>query len=210
MPDKDYLHTNVKFAYVPFMDALRADSFCSDKAINAMSKGLKKDLQKQGDAPIKLITELHTLLESVFKKTPLERQNTNWGRVSQDIDEIVLQNEGKKRTKELIKKSAEKLIIDLKYDKYNQSANLEYQITFGYVKNLFEANCEQCIPLELESDKGYSYPKVKRNLDSLHNTKIELVVYYSKYIMRQRSVDNIRKKPQIKEEINLNQEVGIR
>lgn len=166
MPDGDKIHAHLPQRYQKVYQQI-CEGYLSDEELShEVSRPLIKDIQQYGDAPIKFIKEVSARLEQV-PTGPLFEKSDFWSQMSQEMD-IIAQQQAygyNHRGFELALNSCKEKLLDLRDGKH--SRNLNQEMIQNYVRNLYNANFEECVPLSQQHYGNASQATINKRLANI-------------------------------------------
>jgi hypothetical protein len=168
--------------------------------------GLRKDLKQIAKVPLLLSRNISDLLSQ--KIVPLEFSNDlAAARISRQIDELIRQVDGPDREKELISRASKTVLNDLRYGREMDARNVQLAIFNQYIREKYEAEFKERIPLSNDHHHGVSHSELMRRLEALEPYLNFGIHQFAQTAIKNQNLDNLRLPRQVRREINLDEDL---
>lgn len=190
MPDGDKVHRGLTNKYQKFYQQFCEGYLSLEELSYEVSRPLVKDIQQYGDAPIRLIEQAAAKIEQM-PNGPLFEQLDYWVQMSQEIDKIAQQQAYRcnRRGLDLAAQSCKEKLLDLRSGE--QFHNLRQEMIQNYVRKVYDANCEERLPLSQQHHSGVSQETVDARLVSMRPYVEERITILSNKIKRKGTVEGL-------------------
>jgi hypothetical protein len=206
MPDGDRVHSHLGGFYQKPYKMLCEGVASPEECVRFILDGLRRDLKQIAKAPLLLSRNISDLLSQ--KIVPLEFSNDlAAARISRQIDELIRQVDGPCREKELISRASKTLLNDLRYGRDMDASNVQLAIFNQYIREKYEAEFKERIPLSNDHHHGVSHSELMRRLEELE-PYLDLGFHqFAQTAIKDQNLDNLRLPRQNRREINLNEDL---
>ena len=168
--------------------------------------GLRKDLKQIAKVPLLLSRNISDLLSQ--KIGPLEFSNDlAAARFSRQIDELISQVDGPYREKELLARASKTVLNDLRDGQEIDASNFQLAIFKQYIREKYEAEFKERIPLSREHHNGVSHGELMRRLEALEPYLNRGIHQFAQTAIKDQNLDNLRLPRQVRREINLDEDL---
>jgi hypothetical protein len=166
MPDGDRVHSHLGGFYQKPYKLLCEGVARPEECARIILDGLRKDLKQIAKVPLLLSRNISDLLSQ--KIGPLEFSNDlAAARFSRQIDELISQVDGPYREKELLARASKTVLNDLRDGQEIDASNFQLAIFKQYIREKYEAEFKERIPLSREHHNGVSHGELMRRLEAL-------------------------------------------
>jgi hypothetical protein len=206
MPDGDRVHRHLGgFYQKPYKMLCEGVTRPEDCARMLLGK-LKRDLQQIAIRPLLLSRKIADLLSQ--KIGPLEFSNdlASAG-ISRQIDELIRQVDGPSREKELISRASKTVLNDLRHGREMDASNVQLAIFYQYIREKYEADFKERIPLSNDHHNGVSHSELMRRLGVLEPYLDFGFHKFAQTAINDQNLDNLRLPRQVRREINLDEDL---
>jgi hypothetical protein len=206
MPDGDRVHSHLGGFYQKPYKMLCEGVARPEECVRFILDGLRRDLKQIATAPLLLSRNISDLLSQ--KIVPLEFSNDlAAARISRQIDELIRQVDGPYREKELISRASKTVLNDLRYGREMDASNVQLAIFNQYIREKYEAEFKERIPLSNDHHHGVSHSELTRRLEALE-PYLDLGFHqFAQTAIKDQNLDNLRLPRQNRREINLNEDL---
>jgi hypothetical protein len=206
MPDGDRVHSHLGGFYQKPYKWLCEDVARPEQCARIILDGLRKDLKQIAKVPLLLSRNISDLLSQ--KIGPLEFSNDiAAARISRQIDELIRQVDGPYREKELLARAGKTVLNDLRYGREMDACNVQLAIFNQYIREKYEAEFKERIPLSNDHHHGVSHSELMRRLEALE-PYLDLGFHqFAQTAIKDQNLDNLRLPRQNRREINLNEDL---
>lgn len=188
MPDGDRIHIRLAPIYQKVYKQLCEGQYRDEELAIEALRSLKKDIQKYGDGPIKVIEQVAIQLKRI-PSGPLLKEMVDWCEESMKIDKLMQQVNSSKRAINWATQACKEQLDELRYDECLH--NFLFEITEKYLRNVYIANFEKRTPLKRHY-KGVNQTTVDTRLDCMRPHVIKGIVVLTMQIVQKGSVDTLR------------------
>jgi hypothetical protein len=206
MPDGDRVHSHLGGFYQKPYKWLCEGVARPEECALIILDGLRKDLKQIAKVPLLLSRNISDLLSQ--KIGPLEFSNDlAAARFSRQIDELIRQVEGPSREKELLGRASKTVLNDLRYGREMDASNVQLAIFNQYIREKYEAEFKDRIPLSNDHHHGVSYSELMRRLEALEPYLNFGIHQFAQTAIKNQNLDNLRLPRQVRREINLDEDL---
>jgi hypothetical protein len=207
MPDGDIIHAKLPRRYQKAYRQICEGQFCDEELAHGVLHALKKDIQRYGDEPQRLLKQAVTQLRQIPSE-PLLKQTMDWSEESHKIDKLAQQSKGSRRAKELAIKACKEQLLELRCGEH--SPDLLVEITTKYMRNVYVANFEELAPLA-EHYNGLDQATFDARLESIRPYVDQEISGFAATAVRHDSVVPLRMRPRPghKQSIRLDDDLSL-
>lgn len=203
MPDGDRVHSQLgRFYQKPYKMLCEGVAEPEDCARSLLNR-LRRDLQHIAKVPLLLARKISDLLSQ--RIGPLEYSNDLVAtRISRQIDAIIQQFDGPYREKELIARASKSVLNDLRHGQEIDVSNGGVTIFERYIREKYEADFKERIPLTTEHHHGVPHGELKRRIEALEPYLDLGFHHFAQDAIKSQTLDKLRlPKRQFRSEIDL-------
>jgi hypothetical protein len=176
-----------------------------DSARNLL-KSLRMDLKRIAQVPLLLSREVSGLLSQ--KIGPLEFSNNLAAAIiSRQIDELIRQVNGPSREKELLARASKTVLNELRHGRDIDASNCQEIIFEHYIREKYEADFKERIPLSNYHHMGVSHCELMRRLEALEPYLHLGIHQFAQAAIKNQNLDNLRLPRQVRRDINLDEDL---
>ena len=206
MPDGDRVHSHLGGFYQKPYKWLCEGVARPEECALIILDGLRKDLKQIAKVPLLLSRNISDLLSQ--KIGPLEFSNDlAAARISRQIDELIRQVDGPSREKELLGRASKTVLNELRHGGEMDTSNFQLAIFKQYIREKYEADLKERIPLSKEHHNGVSHGELMRRLEALEPYLNLGIHQFAQTAIKNQNLDNLRLPRQVRREINLDEDL---
>ena len=125
------------------------------------------------------------------------------------IDDLINLADCPHREKELISRASKTVLNELRHGVEMEASNVQLEIFKQYIREKYEADFKERIPLSREHHNGVSHGELMRRLEALE-PYLDLGFHqFSQTAIKDQNLDNLRLPRQVRREINLNEDLLV-
>jgi hypothetical protein len=139
---------------------------------------------------------------------PLEfANNDEAARSGHQIDHLINQADCPNREKELISRASKTVLNELRHGGEMDASNIQLAIFKQYIREKYEADFKERIPLSREHHNGVSHGELMRRLEALEPDLDLGIDKFAQTAIKDQNLDNLRLPRQVRREINLDEDL---
>jgi hypothetical protein len=206
MPDGDRVHSHLRGFYKKPYKMLCEGVARPEECARIVLDVLRSDLKQIAKVPFLLARNISDLLSQ--KIGPLEFSNDFAAAgISRQIDELIRQVDGPSREKELISRTSKTVLNDLRHGREMDASNVQLAIFNRYIRDKYDAEFKERIPLSNDHHHGVSHSELMRRLEALE-PYLDLGFHkFAQTAIKDQNLDNLRLPRQFRREINLDEDL---
>lgn len=206
MPDGDMVHSHLGRFYQKTYKILCEGVAATEDCARDLLSRLRRDLRQTAKWPLHLSRKISDLLSQ--KIGPLEfANNDEAARSGRQIDELIRQADCPYHEKELIARASKTVLNDLRHGREMNASNIQLAIFNQYIREKYEADFKERIPLSTEHHNGVSHGELMRRLEALEPYLNLGIHQFAQTAIKNQNLDNLRLPRQVRREINLDEDL---
>jgi hypothetical protein len=206
MPDGDVVHSHLRRAYQQPYKILCEGVASPEECARKILIPLRDDLQRNGQWPLRLSLSISDLLSQ--KIGPLELANdVEAARISREIDELIRQADCCPREKELIARASKSMLSELRYGRENDSRNCQLLIFEQYIRDKYEAEFKERIPLNNDHHHGVCHGELMRRLEALEPCLALGIHQFAQDAIKNQNLNNLRLPRRVQRDVDLEEDL---
>ena len=167
---------------------------------------LRRDLKQTAKWPLHLSKKISDLLSQ--KIGPLEfANNVEAAKSGHQIDDLINLADCPNREKELISRASKTVLNELRHGGEMDTSNFQLAIFKQYIREKYEADFKERIPLSREHHNGVSHGELMRRLEALEPYLNFGIHQFAQTAIKNQNLDNLRLPRQVRREINLDEDL---
>ena len=206
MPDGDMVHSHLGRFYQKTYKILCEGVAATEDCARDLLSRLRRDLRQTAKWPLHLSRKISDLLSQ--KIGPLEfANNDEAARSGRQIDELIRQADCPYHEKELIARASKTVLNDLRHGREMNASNIQLAIFNQYIREKYEADFKERIPLSTEHHNGVSHGELMLRLEALEPYLNLGIHQFAQTAIKNQNLDNLRLPRQVRREINLDEDL---
>jgi hypothetical protein len=206
MPDGDMVHSHLGRFYQKTYKILCEGVAAREDCARDLLSRLRRDLKQTAKWPLHLSKKISDLLSQ--KIGPLEfANNDEAARSGHQIDHLINQADCPNREKELISRASKTVLNELRHGGEMDASNIQLAIFKQYIREKYEADFKERIPLSREHHNGVSHGELMRRLEALEPDLDLGIDKFAQTAIKDQNLDNLRLPRQVRREINLDEDL---
>lgn len=191
MPDGDVVHSHLgRFYQKPYKILCEGVANPEDCARSLLKK-LRQILRETAKWPLLLSRNIADLFSQSIG--PLAFSNDiEAARISRQIDELIRKADGPYREKELITRASKLILNDLRHGREVEGLNLQSIIYKRFIREVYEADFKERIPLSKEHYAGVSHCELQRRIEALEPWLDQGFHQFAQAAIKSQNLDNLR------------------
>jgi hypothetical protein len=191
MPDGDVVHSHLGRFYQKPYKILCEGVASSEDCARAILKKLRLDLRETAKWPLLLSRNIADLFSQVIG--PLAFSNdVEAAKISRQIDELTRRVGGSLRGKELMTRASKSLLNDLRHGQEINGRNPQALILKRYIREVYEADFKELIPLSKEHYAGVSHGELQRRIEAMEPYLDQGFHQFAQDAIKSQKLDNLR------------------
>lgn len=146
MPDGDIVHSKLPGIYQKSYQWLCEGKANIKECARTVIKALKRDLRRKGDLPVRLAKRMEESVERAINDAG-ENDSVDWTALSQEIDTLARQVDGRPDLKELTLSAARSVLHNLRYGQDIDTDNTTEVILQRYMYEVYKSDFKERTPL---------------------------------------------------------------
>ena len=206
MPDGDMVHSHLGRFYQKTYKILCEGVAATEDCARDLLSRLRRDLKQTAKWPLHLSRKISDLLSQ--KIGPLEfANNDEAARSGRQIDELIRQVDCPYHEKELIARASKTVLNDLRHGREMNASNVQLGIFYQYIREKYEADFKERIPLSNDHHNGVCHSELMRRLGALEPYLDFGFHKFAQTAIKDQNLDNLRLPRQVRREINLDEDL---
>lgn len=206
MPDGDMVHNHLGRFYQKTYKILCEGVAATEDCARDLLSRLRRDLKQTAKWPLHLSKKISDLLSQ--KIGPLEfANNDEAARSGHQIDDLINQADCPHREKELISRASKTVLNDLRHGREMNASNVQLGIFYQYIREKYEADFKERIPLSNDHHNGVCHSELMRRLGALEPYLDFGFHKFAQTAIKDQNLDNLRLPRQVRREINLDEDL---
>jgi hypothetical protein len=206
MPDGDMVHSHLGRFYQKTYKILCEGVLATEDCARDLLSRLGRDLKQTAKWPLQLSQKISDLLSQ--KIGPLEfANNDEAARSGHQIDDLINLADCPNREKELISRASKTVLNKLRHGGEMDTSNFQLAIFKQYIREKYEADFKERIPLSREHHNGVSHGELMRRLEALEPYLNFGIHQFAQTAIKNQNLDNLRLPRQVRREINLDEDL---
>jgi|GEM_PF-2676095 len=166
MPDGDIVHSRINGFYCNPYRILCEQSADQEVYTRELLMALKKDLQRKGDQPIALASELANLLSNQLGPDRFNK-SVNWGELNKKVDQLINQSDMPHYLRDLMIRSVRDVVHDFRYQERLCDFSIHFMILKRYITNIYEFRFASRIPSTRNHNNDVTTEFLTRRVNSM-------------------------------------------
>jgi hypothetical protein len=206
MPDGDVVHSHLRRVYQKAYKILCEGAASPEECARNILIQLKADLQQTAQWPLHLSRSISDLLAQ--KIGPLEFANdVHAARISREIDDLIRCADGPYYEKELFARASKLVFNDLRHGREMDASNIQLFIIKQYIREIYEFDFKECIPLSNDHHNGVSHGELMRRCEALEPHLTLGIHQFAQAAIKHQNLNHLRLPRQSRRDIDLEEDL---